>query len=297
LTWFEIDPTWYPAGMTNIDQFESLFKKADKPKFQLEQVDLNSLMVVTDDDHAQTDRFTDQVIDLLDHTLLETKISWHKVSGDQHTSVNDLLEIVERVKPDLICTYRNLHAPASDFPFSLGVYIDVLSQVTEMPVLVLPSPHRSASIPTSTNNVMAIAGHLTGDHHLVSYAARLTTEQGTLFLSHVEDKANFERYIEVIGKIPSIDTTEARESIMKQLLEEPHDYIRSCTAVLKEAGLPIDVREIVTLGHSLRDYQRLIEEHRIDLLVVNTKQEDQLAMHGLAYPLCVELRDTPILML
>lgn len=283
--------------MTNIDQFESLFKKADKPKFQLESVDLDELMVVTDDDHAQTDQFTDQVIDLLDHTLLESEITWHKVSGDQHTSVNDLLEIVERVQPDLICTYRNLHAPASDFPYSLGVYIDVLSQVTEMPVLVLPSPHRSATIPTSTKNVMAIADHLTGDHHLVSYAARLTTKEGTLLLSHVEDEFTFQRYVNVISKIPSIETEAARDSILKQLLEEPHHFIRSCSDVLAEAGLPIEVKEIVTLGHSLRDYQRLIDQHQVDLLVVNTKQDDQLAMHGLAYPLCVELRDTPILML
>lgn len=283
--------------MTNIDQFESLFKKANKPRFEFESVDLDELMVVTDDDYAQTDRFTDQVKDLLDHTLLEREITWHKVSGDEHTSVNDLLEIVNRVQPDLICTYRNLHAPASDFPYSLGVYIDVLSQVTEMPVLVLPSPHRSTEIPTTTNNVMAIADHLTGDHHLVSYAARLTSEGGTLFLSHVEDESTFARYMEVISKIPTIDTAAAEEAIRKQLLAEPHDYIRSCVDVLREASLPIKVEEIVTLGHNLRDYERLIEQHRVDLLVVNTKQDDQLAMHGLAYPLCVELRDTPILML
>jgi hypothetical protein len=283
--------------MTNIDQFESIFKKADKPRFQFEDVDLDELMVVTDDDHAQTDRFTDQVIDFLDTTLLEKKIKWHKVSGSQHSSVNDLLELIQREKPDLICTYRNLHAPAADFPYSLGVYIDVLSQVSEMPVLVLPSPHRSAHVPTSTMNVMAIANHLTGDHHLVSYAARLTSKNGTLFLSHVEDEATFDRYMSVIGKIPEIDTEMAREAIMKQLLDEPHDYIRSCAEVLQAADLPIKVEENVTLGHSLRDYQRLIEKHGIDLLVVNTKQEDQLAMHGVAYPLCVELRDTPILML
>jgi hypothetical protein len=30
---------------------------------------------------------------------------------------------------------------------------------------------------------------------------------------------------------------------------------------------------------------------------MNTKDEDQLAMHGLAYPLAVELRDIPLLML
>jgi len=283
--------------MTNIDQFESIFKKADKPKFQLEDVDLDNLMVVTDDDHAQTDKFADQVIDFLDTTLLEKEIAWHKVSGNEHTSVNDLLDIVSKVEPDLICTYRNLHAPASDFPYSLGVYIDVLSQVTAMPVLVLPSPNRSAQIPTTTENVMAIADHLTGDHHLVSYAARLTSPNGSLFLSHVEDEFQYERFMSVIGKIPSIETEAARKSILDQLLAEPHDYIGSCADVLQEAELPIEVKEIITVGHSLRDYQRLIEKHKIDLLVVNTKQEDQLAMHGLAYPLCVELRDTPILML
>lgn len=283
--------------MTNIDQFESIFKKADKPQFQFEDVDLDKMMVVTDDDHSQTDKFTDQVIDFLDTTLLEAEIKWHKVSGNEHTSVNDLLDIVDKVKPDMICTYRNLHAPASDFPYSLGVYIDVLSQVTDMPVLVLPSPNRSAEIPTSTDNVMAIADHLTGDHHLVSYAARLTTKDGSLFLTHVEDEVQFERIMSVIGKIPSIETEAARESILAQLLAEPHDYIASCAKVLTEAKLPIQVKETITVGHSLRDYQRLIDEHKIDLLVVNTKQEDQLAMHGLAYPLCVELRDTPILML
>ena len=107
----------------------------------------------------------------------------------------------------------------------------------------------------------------------------------------------FERFLSVIGKIPSIETEAAREAILNQLLAEPHDYIASCADVLKKAALPIEVKEIVTLGHSLRDYQRLVDKHNIDLLVVNTKQDDQLAMHGLAYPLCVELRDTPILML
>jgi len=92
--------------MTNIDQFESIFKKADKPRFQLEEVDLDELMVVTDDDQTQTEKFADQVADLLDTTLLEEQITWHKVSGDQHTSVNDLLLHIERIKPDLICTYR-----------------------------------------------------------------------------------------------------------------------------------------------------------------------------------------------
>ncbi len=283
--------------MTNIDQFESIFKKADKPRFQLEPVNVDSLLVVTDVDQVQTEAFTARVVDLLDGTLLEDAIQWHQLAGDQHASVSELITHIDDLKPDLVCTYRNLHAPKTDYPYSLGVYLDVLSQVTSVPVLVLPSPHRSAKIPSSTSSVMAITDHLAGDHHLVSYAARLTSVGGTLLLTHVEDQVVFEQYLGIIGKISSIDTDVAREAIMEQLLLEPHDYIQSCSEVLAEAGLPIKIGEIVTLGHYLRDYERLIEQHEVDLLVMNSKHDDQLAMHGVAYPLCIELRDTPIMML
>ena len=43
--------------------------------------------------------------------------------------------------------------------------------------------------------------------------------------------------------------------------------------------------------------QIAIDEHKIDLLVMNTKDEYQTAMHGLAYPLAVELRSIPLLLL
>jgi hypothetical protein len=283
--------------MTNIDQFESIFKKADKQKFQLEKVDLDTVLVVSDADQQLTEQFMDQVVDFLDNTLLESKINWHLICGHEHHAVSDVIARIDQLKPDLVCTFRNLHAPVADYPYSLGVYLDVLSQATDIPILVLPGPYRQAVIPTNTNTVMAIADHLTGDHHLVSYAARLTTAKGRLLLAHVEDQTVFERYMETISKIPSIETDAAREAIMDQLLAEPHDFISSCSQVISEAGLPIEIIEMVTFGHSLKDYQRLIEEHHVDLLVLNTKQEDQLAMHGLAYPLCVELQDSPILML
>ena len=38
-------------------------------------------------------------------------------------------------------------------------------------------------------------------------------------------------------------------------------------------------------------------EDEVDLLVLNTKDDDQLAMHGLAYPLAIELREIPLLLL
>ena len=50
-------------------------------------------------------------------------------------------------------------------------------------------------------------------------------------------------------------------------------------------------------GHHLAEYKRLIEQQEVDLLVLNTKDENQLAMHGMAYALAVELRQIPLLML
>jgi hypothetical protein len=41
----------------------------------------------------------------------------------------------------------------------------------------------------------------------------------------------------------------------------------------------------------------LIEQHEVDLLVLNTKDDDQFAMHGISYALAVELRQIPLLML
>ena len=63
------------------------------------------------------------------------------------------------------------------------------------------------------------------------------------------------------------------------------------------AGLEITVEELISMGHHLKTYIDIVKEHQVDLLVLNTKDEDQLAMHGLAYPLAVDLRQIPLLML
>ena len=57
------------------------------------------------------------------------------------------------------------------------------------------------------------------------------------------------------------------------------------------------VEQVVVFGHHLAEYKRLIERHAVDLLVLNTKDDQQLAMRGMAYALAVELREIPLLML
>ena len=286
--------------MTNIDQFESAFKAADKPQFQLEKADLKTVFVVTDLMADQAQAYHVHIRRFLETLAKECDISWRLITTDDYADVAQLLQIVQSASPDLICTYRNLQLAITDFPYSLGVFVDVLAQIVSIPVLLLPSPsmlNDGKAVLRAPDVVMAVTDHLTGDHHLVSQAAFFANPRGRLFLTHVEDEATFKRYIETIGKIPEIDTDFAREAILEQLLKEPHDFIRSCREVLQEADPELHVEELVTVGHRLSDYKRLIDEHDVSLLVMNTKDDDQLAMHGVAYPLAVELRSTPLLLL
>ena len=48
---------------------------------------------------------------------------------------------------------------------------------------------------------------------------------------------------------------------------------------------------------ALAQYRALVREHEVDLLIMETKDEDQLAMHGLAHPLAIEIREIPLLMI
>ena len=286
--------------MTNVDQFESMFRSASREVFRHERVDIESVLVVTDRDGEKARFFGDRIRQFLRVVCVDEKVRWRDVNGSEFQTAGELLALVESAAPDIICTYRNLHSGAWKWPYSLGTHVDLLTQHTDVPVMLLPHPEaaRSAEYATeNTDRVMAMADHLTGDHRLVNHAVRFTENGGTLWLTHVEDEATFGRYMEVISKIPTIDTDEARETVREQLLKEPQDYIHGCVEVLRKAGISVTVEHLVVFGHHLSEYKRLIGQHDVDLLVLNTKDEDQLAMHGIAYALAVELRQIPLLML
>ncbi len=283
--------------MTKLDQFESVFRAASKAVFEYERIAVNSVLVVTDQDGDAAARTGEQVARFL--RVLDGA-DFRVVGGSEFGTVPKLLGLVEDHRPDLICTYRHLHSESWRWPYTLGEYVDVLTQVTTTPVVVLPHPdamRASDHALQQTGVVMAMTDHLTGDARLVNYAVRLTEPRGKLFLTHIEDQGTFERYVDTISRIPSIETDDARKEILGRLLKEPGDYIQSCRTVLEEEGLELNVVSIVRLGQHIREYQNLVEEHQVDLLVFNTKDEGQLAMHGLGYPLAIELRQIPLLML
>lgn len=286
--------------MTQVDQFESVFRAAAKPVFHPAAVELERVLVVTDLPPSEAEGYGAQVEAFLRHAASADAATYDTLAGVEARSTGQLLQLVEDAAPSLVCAYRNLFSDGWRWPHSLGEALDLLTQTSEVPVLVLPHPKEGSQAEhalQNINQVMAVTDHLAGDDRLVNWAAAMTQDGGTLTLSHVEDQSVFERYIDAIGKISSIDTDSARLSIEKQLLKEPADYIDSVREALTKAGTPVSVESELRLGNHLSDYRALVAEHEVDMLVLNTRDDEQLAMHGLAYPIAVELRDIPLLML
>lgn len=284
--------------MTQIDQFESIFRSALREVFVYEPVNIGSVLLIHDRSDAEVRSYIADIQRFL--AVLGSSVVWHITGDEKRLTTLDVLARVDDVQPDLVCTYRNLHGQAWRHPHSLGEHLDVLLQKTSAPILILPHPdagYAHSHALENTNSVMAMTDHLTGDPRLINCAAAFTAEPGTLHLTHIEDDAVFERYMAAISKIPDIESEVAREKIAAQLLKEPSDYVGGAAAVLKEHRPDLKTEMSVRFGHRLSEYQRAINEHEVDLLVLNAKDQDQLAMHGLVYPLAVELRQIPLLLL
>lgn len=280
-----------------VDEFESIFKRASKARFEYRRPSIKRVVLVTDLDSPGGEALLEVVRKFL--PLLDSDHpDWVTLNEGDYDRPVELLEQVDRSDSDLIVTYRNLKQIDKATPHSLGVYLDTLTQATAMPVLVLPDG-RLGDGPAlkEASTVLVVTDHLAGDHRLINCAVRLTKKNGRLHLCHIEDDAAFSYYMAAVERIPTINTEIAEDGLRQQLLKQPADYIDNCIEVLKAQGITAHLTPHVLMGHRLRDYRRLLDECQCDLVVLNTKDEDQLAMHGLAYPIAVEFRDVPLLML
>ncbi len=281
----------------HIDEFESIFRRSEREVFQYAEIPVNFVTVVSDGDGGAAEATIDMAKTFLPR--LNEGTQWRSITGDQFQTVAELLETLDREQTDLIITHRHLHETNFVPQHSLGVHLDVLTQTTSIPVFVLPgSAVKPASVAERIcDRVMVVADHISGDNRLINYGVRMCREGGTIWLCHVEDNVVFERYMEAIGRIPEIDSDDARILIENQLLKDAQEFIDGCAHVIHDQGPNITVNSFVGRGHHLRDHRKLIEDNDVDLLVLNTKDDDQLAMHGRAYSLSVELTEVSMLLL
>lgn len=284
-----------------IDQFESVFKSADKPVFQLHEVEFGQILVITDHSREESSHIVERArafLKRIDRPFgAEARVpEWGLLTKEDFSSVDDCRRRIDERHPDLVVAWRNLFDPVGASVYSLGVFVDELTQYLRPPVLLLPDPKLNVPL-AEIETVMVVTNRLTGEDRLVNKGVRFTPPDGRLVLSHLEDEAIFDRYMRVIERIPEINSEIAREAIRRQLLKEPSDYISSCIEVIQSAGLSFGVDSIVEFGHGAADFKRLVEANGVDLMIFFTKDESQIAMQGMAYSLAVEIRNIPLLML
>ena len=67
--------------MTNVDQFESMFRSASREVFRHERVNIESVLVVTDRDEEKAKLFGDQIRQFLTVVSADENVRWRDVSG------------------------------------------------------------------------------------------------------------------------------------------------------------------------------------------------------------------------
>lgn len=283
--------------MLDLDTVESQFRASVKELPKLRRPDVAKVLFVHDLSHEKASGVLSDLVVFL--RTLPRASSWSTIGLEDIKGVSSMLQLVEEAAPDLLVTYRNLFETEKQLPHSLGTYVDMLTQATDIPVLLLPDPDGPvfAEATQNTDRVMVITNRIVGDNRLVNWGLRLVEDGGRLSLAHIEDEAIFERYLEAISKIPGLDTDLARSAIEAQLLKEARSYIDACKQVIQDQHPGVEVHDTVKIGPRMLDYVALARSEAHDIVVMNTRVEDQRAMHGPAYSLAVELLNKPLLML
>ncbi len=284
----------------HIDEFESQFNSALKTPYAYQEIPLTLIALVCDHDKSASAELLNSVQHLTPTLAGHPLPRWQVFGRDDFSSVSDLLSKLKDIGADLVIADRNLKLDHEDnLIYGLTNYIDALTQVLEAPVLLLPNrahDHPEAAFDTP-KKVMVETNHLTGDDRLINWGVRFAEPDGSLYLTHIEDGNAFANYIDAIGRIPEIDTEVAEKTIRDTLLKLPHDFVGSARAELHIKYPDLRVEETVRFGTALSDYESIIEENEVDLLILNTKEAGQLAMNGITYAMAVEFKDRPLLLL
>jgi len=274
-----------------------MFRRAEREPFVFEYPSLKTIAIVTDG--SADDALAHKTAACEFASVLEDVGNWQFVSGADFSKISELLATLEELEPDLIITHRHVREQSQELANTLGAYVDVLTQIAPAPVLLLPGTKKE---PVSLGGekcreVMVITDHISGDSRLVNFGVKMASPDGKAWLCHIEDDAVFERYMNVIARIPGIDSESARAEIDAQLTADAQNFIDGCIDVLKQEAASIEMHSVVERGSRLQEYMRLVDNHEIDLVVVNTRVDDQLAMRGMAYSLAVEMINTALLLL
>ena len=289
--------------MVLIDDFESQFRRASKAVYSYEPLSLKKIVFVLDGEPEERNSYIEPISAFLKGALMiqsaAEDITWEVLSFEPNENVTELIERANASNPDLIVTRRHLFKQPRGPLQSLGIYVDVLAQSTSALVLIIPrlTADELQKRCQNTSDVMVLSDSLSEDNQLVNTGVLFTQPDGCLYLTDVEDGAAFDRYMDVIEKIPLIDSVMAREEIHHQLEKEVREFSEQCIEKIRPVRSDLRIESVFRYGSSIADFRTLISDYKTDLLILNTNDASQMAMHGIAYSIAVEFTDFPLLLI
>ena len=78
--------------MTNVDQFESVFRSAAKEVFQYQRVEFASVLIVTDFESGEAYEYGEQIKSFLNVLNFEKGPNWDIVTGTEFDTIESLLD-------------------------------------------------------------------------------------------------------------------------------------------------------------------------------------------------------------
>ncbi len=81
--------------MTNVDQFESVFKSATKISFAYRDIEIRKVLLVTDLEEEPAQQLSNRVQSFLTVVGKDEAVNWRTVQGDEFQTVKELLDLVE----------------------------------------------------------------------------------------------------------------------------------------------------------------------------------------------------------
>ena len=283
--------------MSNLDLFESVFKSALRNPYEFQDVEIKNILLITDLEDSLPE-FESKMKNYLGHSINLSDKNWKSLGRSDYKQWETLKEIIDDFEPDLIVGYRLLRV-RSKVQTSLGVYIDTLTQETQLPILIMPRPESAfyQREQLDLKSIVIATEHKYDDHQLVNYGVYFTQNNGELMLLHIEDEDTFNYYSSMIEKIPEINSEIAIEELKRKLLDAPMHFMDSVESVLQEKRTDITIKKITDFGHLINYYKKLAQQSPIDLLVFRTKDDTQLAMHSLGHSLLVEFKEIPAILI
>lgn len=277
--------------MLKLDHFASIFRAADKETIAIREREIVKVLIVTDVGYEKSLEIWERW-----RAFFFQTVTVRVLHGEESLDISTITEKLDEADCDLIVSYRCLHSENWRYPHAIGSYVEVITQLTSKPVLLMPHIREDTKDYAPPESIVLLSNDLTKASDALAWACCFRGHRSRCTLVELENMVHFNRVLDVIAKIPQLDTDVAREKIMKQMHTDSADWVIRSQKILKNWKRPPSLARKQVVQNALAACSDIVQQVGAELIVLNTKAEDQLALHGLVYPFMVHFRHTPLLL-